>query len=236
MAKRRKAKAPEGALAKGQQWTISFDSAAIKEYEAFNDDLKDAFWNLHDKIRFYGLSTLTTKESKRVAGTKDLWELRFKGQSGIGRGLYVQRTGRTILVLEFFTKKSNELPKKFLDLAKERRKKLEEGMAMEETETKELAREYVESRGGLEELSIDEKRALVEVATAAKVAAGKPIDARVVFERDYPQGTPKRARIDAQIQATLEKHAKRVRRIKNTKAKKKAPASKVTNRRKEAAG
>ena len=173
-------------MAKEQQWTVSFlNDSVTKEYQDFNDDLKDAFWNLHDKIRFYGLPTLSTKEAKRLSGTKDLWELRFKGKSGIGRGLYVQKTGRTIVVLVFFAKQSDKLPKRILDLAIERRKALEEG--------------------------------IVEALNEDRMAV-KLIDAREVFEKDYPPGTPKRARIDAQIQVTLEKHGRKVRRMNGIKA------------------
>ncbi len=125
---RRKAE-PEGALPKDQQWTVTFLNDAVRrEYKDLSPDLKAAFWELHNKIKSYGLPVLTRKEAERLVGTKDLWELRFRGKSGIGRGLYVQRRGRHITILVFFAKKSDKLPKRILDLAAERRKTLEEGI------------------------------------------------------------------------------------------------------------
>lgn len=118
---------PDGALPKEQQWAVEFlNDAVTSEYKALSPGLKKAFWALHDKIRFQGLPTLTKKEAQRLSGTKDMWELRFKGKGGIGRGLYVQRIGRKIVVLVFFEKKAGKLPKRMLDLATERRKTLEE--------------------------------------------------------------------------------------------------------------
>ena len=118
---------PEGALPKGQRWTVRFLNDAVRsEFKALNPDLREAFWNLHDDIKFYGFEKITKRHAQRLAGTRDLWELRFKARSGIGRGLYVQSMGRTITVLVFFSKKSGRLPKQMLDLAVERRKTLEE--------------------------------------------------------------------------------------------------------------
>ena len=79
MAKETK-QAPEGTLPKEQQWTVSFLNDAVrKEFKDMNRDLKDAFWDLHNKIRFHGLQSLGSRDAKRLSGTKDMWELRFKG-------------------------------------------------------------------------------------------------------------------------------------------------------------
>ena len=120
---------PEGSLPREQRWTVSFLNDAVRrEFKSFNTDLRDAFWNLHNDIKYFGLGSLNKSQAKRLAGTQDLWELRFKAKSGIGRGLYVQKTGRTIIVLIFFTKKSDKLPTQILDLATDRRKQLEKAI------------------------------------------------------------------------------------------------------------
>ena len=152
---------PDGALPKEQRWVVRFLNDTVRsEFKALNADLRAAFWKLHEDIRFFGFERITKKQARRLAGTKDLWELRFKAESGIARGLYVQKTGRTIVVLVFFAKKSEGLPQRILDLALERRHTAEE--------------------------------AIVDAPKDERMAA-KLIDAREVFDEEYPVGSTKRA-------------------------------------------
>ncbi|WP_416339744.1 type II toxin-antitoxin system RelE/ParE family toxin [Paracoccus sp. (in: a-proteobacteria)] len=55
----------------------------------------------------------------------ELWELRAKAQEGIARGIYVTVTGRRVVVLHVFVKKSPKTPKPALELAWERMKQVE---------------------------------------------------------------------------------------------------------------
>lgn len=48
-----------------------------------------------------------------------LWELRARAIKGIARGLYATVTGRRVVVLHVFIKKSQKTPKSALDLAKQ---------------------------------------------------------------------------------------------------------------------
>lgn len=54
-----------------------------------------------------------------------LWELRAKAAEGIARGLYVTVTGRKVVVLHVFVKKSDKTPLRPLDLARARMKEVE---------------------------------------------------------------------------------------------------------------
>ena len=53
-----------------------------------------------------------------------LWELRVKAQGGIARGIYITATGRRVVVLHVFAKKSHKTPGRALDTARKRTKEL----------------------------------------------------------------------------------------------------------------
>jgi phage-related protein len=54
-----------------------------------------------------------------------MWELRVKASEGIARGLYVTMTGRRVVVLHVFVKKSQKTPSAALRIARERMKLVE---------------------------------------------------------------------------------------------------------------
>ena len=56
-----------------------------------------------------------------------LFELRPKGKSGIGRGLYCFLSGRRIVIVHAFIKKSPQTPDKDVKLARKRMKELKNG-------------------------------------------------------------------------------------------------------------
>lgn len=126
----KKTEIPQDALPKEQWWTVVFDGEPVrKEFREFNKDLKDAFWILHDTIKYKGLSVLGRNQKRKLRGTNDMWELRFRSGSGIGRGVYVVVKDRKVVVLAFFAKKTQKTPQQILDTAERRRKNL----TMEET-------------------------------------------------------------------------------------------------------
>ena len=53
-----------------------------------------------------------------------LFEIRAKGQEGIGRSLFCTVKGREIVVLHSFIKKTQKTPRKDLGLAKKRMKEI----------------------------------------------------------------------------------------------------------------
>ena len=53
-----------------------------------------------------------------------LFEIRAKGEEGIGRSLSCAVKGKEIIVLHSFVKKSQKIPKKELDLARNRMKEV----------------------------------------------------------------------------------------------------------------
>jgi phage-related protein len=56
-----------------------------------------------------------------------LFEFRAKGREGIARSIFCSVVNQEVVILHSFIKKTNAIPKKDLDLAKKRKKELENG-------------------------------------------------------------------------------------------------------------
>lgn len=54
-----------------------------------------------------------------------LWEMRLKGRDGIARSVYVTATGKRVVVLRTFVKKTLKTPPRELKLARARAKEIE---------------------------------------------------------------------------------------------------------------
>lgn len=77
---------------------------------------------LLDLISDYGLDQMREPHVKHLDGK--LWELRAKAAEGIARGLYVTVTGRQVVVLHVFVKKSDKTPLRAIALAHARMQEL----------------------------------------------------------------------------------------------------------------
>lgn len=65
-----------------------------------------------------GQDALCMPHARYVQGR--IWEMRAKGRDGIARGLYVTVTGRCVVVVRFFIKKTQETPLNEIRLALKR--------------------------------------------------------------------------------------------------------------------
>jgi phage-related protein len=59
---------------------------------------------------------------KHVEGR--LWEMRLQGRGGISRALYVTATGRRMVIVRVFMKKTEKTPRREIDLALSRAKSI----------------------------------------------------------------------------------------------------------------
>jgi phage-related protein len=57
--------------------------------------------------------------------TGKLWEMRMSGRDGIARALYQAASGRRVVVLRVFIKKTPKTPRREIDLALARSKEVE---------------------------------------------------------------------------------------------------------------
>lgn len=92
------------------------------EIEALPPDLQARLLRLMEMVENLGLEQLHEPHVKHIEGK--LWELRAKAASGIARGFYVAVTGRRVIILHVFAKKSQKTPRTALDTARERMKQV----------------------------------------------------------------------------------------------------------------
>jgi phage-related protein len=74
-------------------------------------------------IQVHGLERVREPYLKHLDGP--LWEMRMKGKSGIARAVYVTATGKRIVVVHVFVKKTQKAPRKEIDYAMKRAKEVE---------------------------------------------------------------------------------------------------------------
>ena len=90
----------------------------VEELEALPAGLQGRMLRLFDVVENFGLDQLREPHVKHLDGK--LWELRVKGSDGIARGIYVALTGRRVVVLHGFAKKTQKTPPRALALARAR--------------------------------------------------------------------------------------------------------------------
>ena len=104
-------------------WSVEFlDDAALAELEAMPADIKARFVRIGELIEGHGLERVGEPHLKHLQGK--LWEMRMKGRDGIARSLYVTATGRRVVVLRTFAKKTQKTPRREIELALERAKEV----------------------------------------------------------------------------------------------------------------
>lgn len=104
------------------RWSVETLDVVDDEIEALPAGLQGRLLRLLEMVETLGLEDLHEPHVKHLEGK--LWELRAKAAEGIARGLYVTLSGRRVVVLHVFVKKSQKTPPRALALARERMKKV----------------------------------------------------------------------------------------------------------------
>ena len=104
------------------QWTVELLAPARDELYALPPGLSARMVRLLGMVAEHGLDKMRAPHVKHLDGK--LWELRAKAAEGIARGLYVTVTGRRVVVLHVFEKKTEKTPARAMALARERMKGL----------------------------------------------------------------------------------------------------------------
>jgi len=104
-------------------WSVLFvNSAAKAELDALPTDMRAKFERIVMLVRDHGLEKVREPYVKHL-GDK-LWEMRLTGRDGIARAIYVTASGRRVVILRTFVKKTEKTPKQELQLARERAKEV----------------------------------------------------------------------------------------------------------------
>ena len=97
-------------------------SSVDSEIEALPAKLRARLVRLLEVVENVGLEALREPHVRHLEGK--LWELRVRAEEGIARGIYVTATGRRVVVLHVFAKKSRKTPLRALKTARERMKQV----------------------------------------------------------------------------------------------------------------
>lgn len=102
-------------------WTVTTLNAAVdEEIEALPADMRARLTRLSQLIEQHGLQALPRDSFDHLEDK--LWELRIRGQAGIARAIYVTATGRRVVIVRVFIKKTQKTPRPELKLARDRAK------------------------------------------------------------------------------------------------------------------
>ena len=104
-------------------WSVEYlDDVAEAEVEGLPKDARASFQRIGEMIRSHGLERMREPYVKHLEGK--LWEVRLNGREGIARSLYVTATGRRVVVVHSFVKKTQKTPRRVIDYALKRAKEV----------------------------------------------------------------------------------------------------------------
>jgi len=101
---------------------MALNDTVVAEIEALPNDMKARFTRLSGLIEDHGFESLPRDTVKYLEGK--LWELRIAGRDGISRAIYVTASGRRVVVVRVFVKKSRKTPARELNIARQRAKEV----------------------------------------------------------------------------------------------------------------
>ena len=103
------------------RWTVEVLSATVAaEIAALPQDMGARLARFVHVIQDFGFEALPRDSVKHLDGK--LWELRMTGRDGISRAIYVTASGRRVVILRVFVKKTQKTPQRELEIARQRAK------------------------------------------------------------------------------------------------------------------
>lgn len=103
------------------RWTVLFlNAAVVAEVEALPDDMRARLARFIKIIQETGLQALPRDSVKHLEDK--LWEMRVTGRDGISRVIYLMASGRRIVILRAFVKKTQKTPRREIEIAQLRAK------------------------------------------------------------------------------------------------------------------
>ena len=93
-----------------------------KELDALPADMRARIVHISNLISAVGLDRVGSPHVKHLRGP--LWEMRMRGKDGTSRALYVTVPEKRVVVIRVFTKKTRETPRREIELALKRAKRI----------------------------------------------------------------------------------------------------------------
>lgn len=104
-------------------WRVEIiDEAVAADLAAFPADIRASFARIVQLIEGHGLERVHEPYVKHLDGP--VWEMRMKGRDGIARAAYVTATGRRVVVVHVFGKKTQKTPRREIEIALRRAKEV----------------------------------------------------------------------------------------------------------------
>jgi phage-related protein len=104
-------------------WAVETLNATVDaEIAALPPDMQARYLRFVDIIQQAGFNGLPRESVKHLEDK--LWELRITGRDGISRAIYVTATGRRVVVVRVFIKKTQRTPERELRIARQRAKEV----------------------------------------------------------------------------------------------------------------
>ncbi len=105
------------------RWTVEYLTGEVEaELQALPLDMRAKFLRIVELIESKGLDRVREPYVRHIEGK--LWEMRMTGRDGISRALYVAASGRRVVVVRVFVKKTQKTPAGEIRLALERAENL----------------------------------------------------------------------------------------------------------------
>jgi phage-related protein len=105
------------------KWSVEFiDSEVDAALSALPRDIRASFERIVHLIEDHGLTAMREPYVKHLEGP--VWEMRMKGKDGIARAAYVTASGRRVVVVHVFAKKTQKTPRREIEIALRRAKEV----------------------------------------------------------------------------------------------------------------
>ena len=105
-------------------WTVeTLNETVDRELAGLPEDMQARFVRIAELIEAVGLPNVREPHVKHVRDS--IWEIRLKGRAGIARALYVTASGKRVVVVRVFVKKTQKTPNSEIEIAIARTKELE---------------------------------------------------------------------------------------------------------------
>jgi phage-related protein len=103
------------------KWTVLVLNRTVEaEIESLPADMRARLTKLSFLIEQVGFEALPSNTAKHLEDK--LWELRLIGKDGISRAIYVTASGKRLIIIRAFVKKSQKTPTRELEIARSRAK------------------------------------------------------------------------------------------------------------------
>lgn len=99
-------------------WSVEIRKEAALVIQALPREMRASFERIVHLIEAHGLERMREPYVKHLEGK--LWEMRMKGKDGIARAAYVTASGRRVVVVHAFMKKSQKTPRREIEIALKR--------------------------------------------------------------------------------------------------------------------